>query len=96
MFQHWPFYSNDENNDTPILSKEDDYTVYSLTEGRAFVDSIFITQKDMTMNNPFAYLNSKALNDKVGVEQSVHLRRGGGGNTERATETPKTRSRSEG
>lgn len=50
----------------------------------------------MTMNNPFAYLNSKALNDKVGVEQSVHLRRGGGGNTERATETPKTRSRSEG
>lgn len=95
MFQHWPFYSNDENNDTPILSKEDDYTVYSLTEGRAFVDSIFITQKDMTMNNPFA-LNSKALNDKVGVEQSVHLRRGGGGNTERATETPKTRSRSEG
>lgn len=49
----------------------------------------------MTMNNPFA-LNSKALNDKVGVEQSVHLRRGGGGNTERTTETPKTRSRSEG
>lgn len=49
----------------------------------------------MTMNNPFA-LNSKALNNKEGVEQSVHLRRGGGGNTERATETPKTRSRSEG